>query len=195
MQCFRKVFRPLDLFYILRYSLILKMIYLVFLNVHTMAHKDKATFLFIIVLNDIYFQTLYFVETAITASSLLGYNTTSLAHLHLGSFSHSSLQILSNSVRLHSYFQVSPEMFDRVQVRTLAGPLKDIQRLVSKTLLHYLSCVLIVVVLLKGEHLPQSEVLSALEQVFIMDISVLCYVHLSLDPASLPVTDAEKITT
>ena len=30
----------------------------------------------------------------------LGYDTTSLAHLYLGSFSHSSLQILSNSVRL-----------------------------------------------------------------------------------------------
>jgi hypothetical protein len=29
----------------------------------------------------------------------------------------------------HSYFQVSPEMIDRVQVRDLAGPLKDIQRL------------------------------------------------------------------
>jgi hypothetical protein len=31
-------------------------------------------------------------------------------------------------VSLHSYFQVSPEMFDWVQVRPLAGPLKDIQR-------------------------------------------------------------------
>ena len=33
---------------------------------------------------------------------------------------------------LHSYFQVSPKMFDRVQVRALAGPLKDIQKLVQK---------------------------------------------------------------
>ena len=39
-----------------------------------------------------------------------------------------------------------------------------------------------VVVLLEGEIPPQSEVLSALEQVFIKDLSVLCYVHLSLDP-------------
>ena len=30
---------------------------------------------------------------------------------------------------LYSYFQVSPEMFDWVQVRALVGPLKDIQRL------------------------------------------------------------------
>jgi hypothetical protein len=66
---------------------------------------------------NISFQTLFsvLVETplaAITASSRLGYDATSFAHLYLGSFPH-SLQILSNSVRLeslHSYFQVSPEM-------------------------------------------------------------------------------------
>ena len=48
--------------------------------------------------------TQYFVEAplaAITAaSSLLGYDTTSLVHLYLGSFSHSYLQSLSSSVRL-----------------------------------------------------------------------------------------------
>ena len=48
-----------------------------------------------------------------------------------------------------------------VQVRALAGPLKDIQKLVQKLLLHCLRCVLRVVVLLEGEPLPQSEVLSA----------------------------------
>ena len=72
-------------------------------------------------------------------------------------------------------------MFDRVHVQVMAGPLKDIQRLVPKPLLHLLGCVLRVIVLLEGEPLPQSEVLSALEQVFIKDLSVLCYVHLSLD--------------
>ena len=77
---------------------------------------------------------------AITVVSLLGYDATSLAHLYLGSFSHSSLQILSSSVRLdggaslHTYCQVSPEMFDQVQVQALAGSLKDIQRLVPKPL-------------------------------------------------------------
>ena len=38
---------------------------------------------------------------------------------------------------LRSYFQVSPEMFDRVQVLALVGQLKDIQRLVPKPLLHF----------------------------------------------------------
>ena len=83
---------------------------------------------------------------------------------------------------LHSYFQVSPKMLDKVQVRALAGPLKEIQRLVSKPLLCCLGCVLRVVVLLEGEPSLQSEVLSALEQVFIKDLSVLCSVHFSLDP-------------
>ena len=39
-----------------------------------------------------------------------------------------------------------------------------------------------VIVLLEGEPSPQSEVLSTLEQVFIKDLSVLCSVHISLDP-------------
>jgi hypothetical protein len=61
---------------------------------------------------------------------------------------------------------VSPEMFDWVQVQTLAGPLKNFQRLVPKPLLYCFGCVLRVIVLLEGEPLSQSEVLSALEQVF-----------------------------
>ena len=83
---------------------------------------------------------------------------------------------------LHSYFQVSPEIFDRVLVQALAGPIKDIQRLVPKPLLRCLGCVLRIVVLLEGEPSPQSEVLSTLEQGFIKDVSVLCSVHPSLDP-------------
>jgi hypothetical protein len=54
-------------------------------------------------------------------------------------------------------------MLDQVQVRALAVPLKDIQRLVLKQLLHCLGCVLRVVVLLEGELSPKPEVLSALE--------------------------------
>ena len=72
-------------------------------------------------------------------------------------------------------------MLDMVQVWALAGPLKDIQRLVPKPLLRCLGCVLRVV-LLECEPSPQSEVLSALEQVFIKDLSALCLVGLSLDP-------------
>ena len=56
------------------------------------------------------------------------------------------------------------------------------QRLVLKPLLRCLDCVLWVVVLLEGELSPQSEVLSALEQVLIKDRSVLYCIHLSLDP-------------
>ena len=82
--------------------------------------------------------------------------------------------------------QVFPEMFDRVQVQALAGPLNDIQRLVLKPHLRCLGCVLRVVVLLEGEPLHQSEVLSTLEQVFIKDLSVLCSIHLSLDPDYSP---------
>ena len=74
--------------------------------------------------------TLFLVEATlavITALSLLGYNETSFAHPDLGIFCHSSLQILSGSVRLDEDRQrTSPEVFDWVKVRTLAGPLKDI---------------------------------------------------------------------
>ena len=64
-------------------------------------------------------------------------------------------------------------MFDRVQVQALAGPLKDIQRLVPKPLLCCLGCVVRVVVLLEGEPFPQSDFLSALEHVFIKDLAIL----------------------
>uniref|UniRef100_A0AAZ3S3M9 alcohol dehydrogenase (NADP(+)) n=1 Tax=Oncorhynchus tshawytscha TaxID=74940 RepID=A0AAZ3S3M9_ONCTS len=67
------------------------------------------------------------------------------------------------------------QMFDRVQVRALTRPLKDIQRLVPKPLLSCFGCVLRVVVLLESEHSSQSEVLSR----FSSRISVLCSVNLS----------------
>ena len=72
---------------------------------------------------------------------------------------------------VHSHFQISPEMFNRIQVWTLAGPHKDIHRVVLKPLLWYLGCELRVIVLLKDEPAPQSEIKSALEQVFIQDVS------------------------
>ena len=73
-------------------------------------------------------------------------------------------------------------MFDQVQIRALAGPLKDIQKLVPKPLPHCLGYVLWVAVLLEGEPKPQSEILSTLEQIFVKDLSLLCSVHLCLDP-------------
>ena len=63
----------------------------------------------------------------------------------------------------------------------LAGPLKDIQRLVPKPLLCCIGCVLRVVVLLEGKPSPHSEVLSTVEQVFIKDLSILCSIHNCLD--------------
>ena len=60
-------------------------------------------------------------------------------------------------------------------------PFKDIQSLVPKPLLRCLGHVLRVIVLLEGEPSPQSEVLSALERVFIKDLSVLFSAHLCLD--------------
>ena len=69
-------------------------------------------------------------SAAITASSLHGYDAT-IGTPVFGEF----------LPFLYSYFQVSPEMFDRVQVQALTGPLTDIQRLVSKPLLLCLGCV------------------------------------------------------
>ena len=64
----------------------------------------------------------------------------------------------------------------------ITGPLKDIQRHVQKSLICCLGFVLRGVFLLEGEPSPQAEVLSALEQVFIEDLSMLCSSHLCLDP-------------
>ena len=62
------------------------------------------------------------------------------------------------SVDAQIFSDLSLDSFDRVQVPALAGPLKDIQRLVPKPLLHCLGCVLRGVVLLEGETSPQSEI-------------------------------------
>ena len=83
---------------------------------------------------------------------------------------------------LHIYFQGSPEMLDRVQVRALAGPLRTFRDLSPKPVMCCFGCVLKVIVLLEGEPSPQAEFLSTLEPVFIKDPSALCSVHLCLDP-------------
>ena len=61
------------------------------------------------------------------------------------------------------------------------------------TLLCCIGCVLRVVVLLEGEPSPQSEDLSALQKVFIKDLSVLCFVHLASILTSLQFPAAEKL--
>lgn len=67
-------------------------------------------------------------------------------------------------------FHVSTDMFNG----GVAEPLKDVHRLVLKPLLFHLGCAFRVIVVLEAEPLLQSEVLSALEQVFLLkDVSVL----------------------
>jgi hypothetical protein len=109
-SAFLKVFRPLDFLNILLgYSLVLNCIFFL-INLHTIPRNDKAKTAFLEMFANVLkirsgnFRpfTQYFVEApsaAITASSLLGFDATSLAHLYLRSISHSSLQILSSSVR------------------------------------------------------------------------------------------------
>ena len=71
--------------------------------------------------------------------------------------------------------QVSPDIFDWIQFSALAGLLRD--RVILKLLLHHLDCVFRIIVLLEGEPLAESEVLSTLDQVFMKD-------HLSTLPHS-----------
>ncbi len=105
-----------------------------------------------------------------TASSLFGYDTTSFAHLHFTIICHLSphlftSQAISGWMGADAHFQVSPEMFDWVYSQAVAGQLKDIYRVVYKLL-----CTL--------DHCPvrrwttQSEVLNALDWVFIKAISI-----------------------
>ncbi len=67
-----------------------------------------------------------------------------------------------------AHFQVSPEIFDWVQSQAVAGPLKDIHRAV----ISHSCCVFRVTVLLEGKPSVQSEVLNALDWVFIKAISI-----------------------
>ena len=121
---------------------------------------------------DISIQTLYSVEaplTGITTLSLFGYDARSFEHLDLrifGDFFSADPVKLCQvgwGSSIDSYFQVTPEMFNRIQVRALAGPIKDIHRVVHQPLLHCLGCVLKVIVLLEGEPSSPSEVLSTLD--------------------------------
>lgn len=62
--------------------------------------------------------------SAVTASSLHEYDATSLAHLSLGSFAHSSLQNLLSSINLDGNWwctDFSPENFNLTQVCATQG--------------------------------------------------------------------------
>ena len=98
-----------------------------------------------------------------------------------------SSQALSGTMGTVGVQPFSGLSIDWAQVRALAGPLKDIHRVVSKTLLRCLGCVLRVTVLLEGEHSAQSEVLSSLDQIFTLRISLyLGSIHFSLHPDQSP---------
>ena len=128
---------------------------------------------------------------AITALSL-GYDATSSAHLYLGSFSYSSLQILSSSVRLDGEHRCTA--FFRSLQKCSIGFMSGVWLGHSRTfraLSRSHSCVALAVCLgllscWKGNICSQSEVPSSLEQVFIKDLSYLCSVHLFLDPDYSP---------
>ena len=76
---------------------------------------------------------------AITALSLLGYEATCLAPLHLGTFSHSSLQILSSSVRLDGERHCTA-IFRYLQRMLLCFRIRSIDTLYHGTLRFILNC-------------------------------------------------------
>ena len=103
------------------------------------------------------------------------YEATGFAHLDLRIVCHSSLQVSRQP------FSGLQEIFNWVQVRALARPLKGIH-----SLLQCLGCVLWIIALLEGVPSAQFEVLNALDLVSLEDISVLCSIQLSLKPDQLP---------
>ncbi len=93
-------------------------------------------------------------------------DATSLAHLFLGSFSHSSLQDLSSSIRFKSGLWLGHS-------RTFTELSLSHSFVILSVCLGWLSC-------WKMNLCPSLR--STLEQVFIKDVSVHCCIHLSLDP-------------
>jgi len=101
--------------------------------------------------------------------SLFGKDATSFSHLDLGILCHSSLQILSSSVRLAGkhWWTAIFRSLQRCSIgfKSLAGSFKNNHGVVVKPVLRYFSGVLRVIVLLEGEPSAQSEVQSTLENV------------------------------
>ena len=110
------------------------------------------------------------------------------AHLDLGIFSQSSLQICSSSVKLdggasmNSNLQVFPQILNGIQVWAVAGPLKDFHILVLKPFQCCFGCMLGVIVLLEHKYSLQYKIFCTLKQVFIKDLPVFGSIHCSLYP-------------
>merc|ERR1712002_444701 len=114
-------------------------------------------------------------------------------HTWIWGFS-SSLQIFSSSVRLHGDCRWTAifRSLQRCWIGFKSGLWLGHSRTFTELSLSH-SCIVLavlrVIVLLEGEPSAQSEVLSALDQVFIKNISVLCSVQLSLNPLPVPATE------
>ncbi len=109
-------------------------------------------------------------------------------HTWIGGFSAILLCKFSSSVRLdgdHRWTAIFRSL-QRCSIGFKSGLWLYIHRVVPKPLLCCLGCVLKIIVLLEGEPLAQSVVLSTVKQVFIEDISVLCSIQLSLNPDQSP---------
>ncbi len=96
------------------------------------------------------------------------FDATSFAHQHLAIICYSSphlftSQALSGWMGSDAHFQVSPEIFDWVQAQAVA-------RTFTALCISHSFCVFKVIVLLEGEPSAQSEVLNALDWVFIISI-------------------------
>ena len=152
---------PLTFHFVLHYSLILTL-RICFIYLHTIPPNYKAKTGWEFFLRNYHIYSVLCWRTfcsdySLESSWIWRYNLgTPVFGEHLPFFSADSLKLchVGWGALLHSYFQVSPEMLDWVQV--WAGQLKDIQR----PLLCF-CCVLKVVVLFESE--TESEILSALE--------------------------------
>ena len=122
------------------------------INLHTIPHKDsKKRYEMCYEISHLHKYSDPLLSTLLKhlwqRLSVLGYDATSLAHLYLGSFSHSSLQILSSSVRLDREHRCTA-IFRLGHSRTF----RDLSQSHS---CNCLGCVLRVVVLLEGEPWPR----------------------------------------
>ncbi len=119
--------------------------------------------------------------------SLFGKDATSFSHLDLGILCHSSLQIISSSVRLDGkrWWTAIFRSLQRCSIGFKSGLWLGHSRTVTELLWSH-SFVILAVCLgslscWKVKPSAQSEVLSTLEKVFVQDIPVLGRIHLSLD--------------
>ena len=87
---------------------------------------------------------------------------------------------------MDSNLQVMTQIFDWISVGALTGPLKNIHLFVPSPLLCSISCVLRVVVMLKGELPSQFELSCRGQHIFVEDFSVFCSIHFPFQPDEYP---------